>query len=341
MHALKEKVADKLSRFLADSPSPPSHFATESPVTTPTSEASLLSKQERYGSERSLSSFLLSFIPTASVDGYKTNKRRHDIKPIRSLPNRWRSKSFTWRDKPLDFIGEKEPEFQRKEAPETCKKVEEDYHALRNISCSNNCEEASTSHTTVNYFDNLSDKSSFISSDLYEFLQSTLPNIVKGCQWVLLYSTLKHGISLRTLLRKSADLPGPCLLIVGDMQGAVFGGLLDCPLKPTAKRKYQGTNQTFVFTTIYGQPRLFRATGANRYYYICLNDLLALGGGGNFALCLDGDLLRGTSGPCETFGNLCLANSPEFELKNVEVILNIISVEYLAVVGVLTFFEVP
>ncbi|XP_021607085.1 uncharacterized protein LOC110611213 isoform X3 [Manihot esculenta] len=131
-------------------------------------------------------------------------------------------------------------------------------------------------------------------------------------------STLKHGISLRTLIRKSADLPGPCVLIVGDRQGAVFGGLLECPLKPTPKRKYQGTNQTFVFTTIYGEPRLFRATGANRYYYMCLNDLLALGGGCNFALCLDGDLLNGTSGPCETFGNLCLAHQPEFELKNVE-----------------------
>lgn len=131
-------------------------------------------------------------------------------------------------------------------------------------------------------------------------------------------STLKHGISLRTLLRRSVSLPGPCLLIVGDMQGAVFGGLLESPLNPTAKRKYQGTNHTFVFTTIYGEPRLFRATGANRYYYLCLNDALAFGGGGNFALCLDEDLLRGTSGPCETFGNLCLAHNPEFELKNVE-----------------------
>lgn len=33
--------------------------------------------------------------------------------------------------------------------------------------------------------------------------------------------------------------------------------------------------------------------GANHYYYICLNDLLALGGGGSFALCLDGDLWVG------------------------------------------------
>ncbi|KAH9681712.1 TLDc domain-containing protein [Citrus sinensis] len=166
---------------------------------------------------------------------------------------------------------------------------------------------------------NLREDSVFITSELYEFLQSSIPNLVKGCQWVLLYSTLKHGISLRTLIRKSADLSGPCLLVVGDRQGAVFGGLLECPLKPTPKRKYQGTNQTFVFTTIYGEPRLFRPTGANRYYYMCLNDLLAFGGGGNFALCLDGDLLSGTSGACDTFGNLCLAHNEDFELKNVEV----------------------
>lgn len=29
--------------------------------------------------------------------------------------------------------------------------------------------------------------------------------------------------------------------------------------------------------------------------------------------------LHGSSGSCETFGNSCLAYSPEFELKNVEV----------------------
>ncbi|KAF8100719.1 hypothetical protein N665_0218s0057 [Sinapis alba] len=164
----------------------------------------------------------------------------------------------------------------------------------------------------------LTESSAFISANLFEFLHACLPNIVRGCKWILLYSTLKHGISLRTLLRRSADLPGPCLLIAGDKQGAVFGAMLECPLRTTPKRKYQGTNQTFMFTTIYGQPRIFRPTGANRYYYMCMNELLAFGGGGSFALCLDEDLLKATSGPSETFGNECLASSTEFELKNVE-----------------------
>ncbi|KAK7344576.1 hypothetical protein VNO77_14341 [Canavalia gladiata] len=165
---------------------------------------------------------------------------------------------------------------------------------------------------------NFTDHSAFISPDLNDFFDSSLPDIVRGCQGVLLYSTLKHGTSLRTLLHNSAKLSGPSLLVVRDMQGAVFGGLLECPLKPTKKPKYQGTNQTFVFTTTYGQPRLFRPTGANRFYYLCSNDLLALGGGGSFALYLNEDLLTGSSGRSDTFGNLCLAHSPEFELKNVE-----------------------
>ncbi|CAA7024263.1 unnamed protein product [Microthlaspi erraticum] len=164
----------------------------------------------------------------------------------------------------------------------------------------------------------LTEESAFISANLCEFLHACLPNIVRGCKWILLYSTLKHGISLRTLLRRSAELPGPCLLVAGDKQGAVFGALLECPLTPTPKRKYQGTSQTFLFTTIYGQPRIFRPTGANRYYLMCTNEFLAFGGGGNFALCLDEDLLKATSGPSETFGNECLASSSEFELKNVE-----------------------
>ncbi|XP_043722759.1 oxidation resistance protein 1 isoform X2 [Telopea speciosissima] len=275
------------------------------------------SKEGLNNSEKSVSSFISSLLPSATFGGRKSNRRQNDTKSVQSLPSKWRSKSFKWQEIPLDPNAESGPVCNDKEIS---KKIAEDggHASSRNIKFADKFEEATTSLVPPKVVPDFLDSSSFISSDLYEFFQSSLPNIVKGCQWVLLYSTLKHGISLRTLLRKSADLSGPCLLIVGDMEGAVFGGLLECPLKPTAKRKYQGTNQAFVFTTIYGEPRLFRATGANRYFYLCLNDLLALGGGGNFALCLDGDLLRGTSGPCETFGNMCLARSPEFELKNVE-----------------------
>ncbi|XP_057957415.1 uncharacterized protein LOC131150607 [Malania oleifera] len=306
MNALKEKVTNKVSRLFADSPSSaPSPTTLDSPPNSPPA------KSNSQGG-KSLSSFF-SYI---SFDGFKSNKRQHDIKPIQSLPVGWRSQYIAVPDENLDEYVDCEPSFDNKEI---LNGHEEEGHAPgSSTSCSDMFEDAASPQTAEKAMSYLSDESTLISLDLYEFLQSSLPNIVKGCQWVLLYSTLKHGISLRTLIRKSADLSGPCLLVVGDMQGAVFGGLLECPLNPTSKRKYQGTNQTFVFTTIYGEPRLFRPTGANRYFYLCLNDLLALGGGGNFALCLDEDLLSGTSGPCETFGNLCLAHKPEFELKNLE-----------------------
>ncbi|KAA8527808.1 hypothetical protein F0562_035323 [Nyssa sinensis] len=294
MLSWKDKVTDKISRIFSDSPPSSTSPILDQPQARPYS---------REG--KSLSSILSFVLPSADFDRFRSNKYQHDIKPVQSLPVRWNSRSLSWRDKSLDSYVECNPKCEDKE---TLKSHEKDGE---NVS--------GRKKGALNVHEEYRDPGSIRStSDLYEFLQSALPNIVKGCRWVLLYGTIKHGISLGTLIRKSADLSGPCLLIVGDMQGAVFGGLIECPLKPTKKRKYQGTSQTFVFTTIYGAPRIFRPTGANRYFYMCLNDLLALGGGGNFALCLDGELLTGTSGPCETFGNLCLAHSQEFELKNVE-----------------------
>ena len=158
-------------------------------------------------------------------------------------------------------------------------------------------------------------------------------------------STWKHGISLRTLLRKTENIQGPCLLVCPTIylylpfQGFVTHAILFCGIhvsffnnvshissfirllgickglclvaywtvlcglqrkgntRSAIKKlhivlmhnKYkscfmcmkiskfypscivtivtslldQGTNQTFVFTTIHGEPRLFRPTGKN------------------------------------------------------------------------------
>ncbi|KAK6929710.1 TLDc domain, partial [Dillenia turbinata] len=283
----------------------------DSPSTTPHLDDGSHKVRRSYGEGRPWSSLVSLLVPSA---GSVTQDKHRHLKSFHSLQLRQKSKDLDLED---DLKSEEcLPVCENKEL--VARNEDQGPRSGRSTDSSDVFEEANGPQDLHKPMPNVIDESSFISADLYKFFQSSLPNIVKGCQWILLYSTLKHGISLRTLIRKSALLSGPCLLIVGDMQGAVFGGLLECPLKPTAKRKYQGTNQTFVFTTIYGEPRLFRPTGANRYFYMCLNDLLALGGGGNFALRLDGDLLCGSSGPCETFGNLCLAHSTEFELKNVE-----------------------
>ncbi|KAJ6682618.1 NUCLEOLAR PROTEIN 7/ESTROGEN RECEPTOR COACTIVATOR-RELATED [Salix koriyanagi] len=135
----------------------------------------------------------------------------------------------------------------------------------------------------------ISEPSLLLSEKTRGTLYDSLPALVQGRKWLLLYSTWRHGISLSTLYRRSMLWPGPCLLAVGDRKGAVFGGLVEAPLRPTTK-KYQGSNSTFVFTNTPGYPVIFHPTGANRYFTLCSTAFLAIGGGGHFALYLDSDL---------------------------------------------------
>uniref|UniRef100_A0A6N2LY15 Oxidation resistance protein 1 n=1 Tax=Salix viminalis TaxID=40686 RepID=A0A6N2LY15_SALVM len=132
----------------------------------------------------------------------------------------------------------------------------------------------------------ISEPSLLLSEKTRGTLYDSLPALVQGRKWLLLYSTWRHGISLSTLYRRSMLWPGPCLLAVGDRKGAVFGGLVEAPLRP-ANKKYQGSNSTFVFTNKPGYPVIFHPTGANRYFTLCSTAFLAIGGGGHFALYLD------------------------------------------------------
>ena len=57
----------------------------------------------------------------------------------------------------------------------------------------------------------------------------------------------------------------------------------------------------------------------NDFFMFAAPHSLGAGGGGHFAIFLDGDLLHGASGMSETFGNPCLASNPEFDIGRVEV----------------------
>ncbi|XP_028755152.1 oxidation resistance protein 1-like [Neltuma alba] len=172
-------------------------------------------------------------------------------------------------------------------------------------------------HTSLIDLPEASEPSALLSEKMRNILYASLPALIHGRKWMLLYSTQRHGMSLLTLYRRSMLWPGLSLLVVGDRKGAVFGGLVEAPLKPSNK-KYQGTSNTFVFTNASGHPTIYRPTGINRYFTLCSSDFLALGGGGHFALYLDGDLLNGSSSVSETYGNPCLAHSQDFEVKEVE-----------------------
>lgn len=56
----------------------------------------------------------------------------------------------------------------------------------------------------------------------------------------------------------------------------------------------------------------------NDFFQYAAPDKLGVGGGGHWALCLDEELLRGTSGLCGTFGSPCLAGREDFEVFQVE-----------------------
>ncbi|KAE8677633.1 TLD-domain containing nucleolar protein, putative isoform 2 [Hibiscus syriacus] len=216
---------------------------------------------------KSLSSIVSYIIPSLSCVESKLNYDGTNLKPVQSHPVGWKNYRF----EKLHEVPNSGNEYTTTCATEESRKAYEDKKKIRihdddklmvvklskvhfSANGSTDSEEfqvAREEQSPVKAAPKLSDEYVFINYDLYEFLMCSLPNIVKGCRWMLLYSTLKHG--------------------------------------------------------------------ANRYYFICMNDMLAVGGGGSFALSFDGDLLSGTSGPCETFGNLCLAHDEEFELKNIEV----------------------
>uniref|UniRef100_A0A2P2K5V6 Oxidation resistance protein 1 n=1 Tax=Rhizophora mucronata TaxID=61149 RepID=A0A2P2K5V6_RHIMU len=124
------------------------------------------------------------------------------------------------------------------------------------MKCMENVKESISSPDT-------SEPSLLLSTQARSILYRSLPAFVQGRKWLLLYSTWRHGISLSTLYRRSMLLPGLSLLVVGDRKGAVFGGLVEAPLRPTNKRKYQGTNSTFVFTDTPGHPVIFCSTGSS------------------------------------------------------------------------------
>ncbi|TVU12010.1 hypothetical protein EJB05_45628 [Eragrostis curvula] len=145
--------------------------------------------------------------------------------------------------------------------------------------------------STYDELPEMSEPSMLLSERMRAILYSSLPVLVHGKNWMLVYSTWRHGISLSTLYRRSMLCSGPSLL---------------------------GTNDCFVFTNVNGRPVICRPTGANNYFTFCSPEYLAMGGGGHFALYLDEDLLNGSSSTSETFNNPCLSHTEEFKVKDVE-----------------------
>jgi len=185
MLAWKEKVADRLSRLLADSPVSPS----PGPAAVQLPEAiSLPAEHFTSPKKSSLSSYVFSLLPTSNTGPEQNSPCSGTLRPLlpESLPKRWRGSEFTWQDLPQELSEESGSESERDERHGDSSKNQV-HQSYRSVGNSNVNEETSTSDCagTLHY---LTEKSMFVSPKLFAFFDSSLPGTLKGCHWVLLYS---------------------------------------------------------------------------------------------------------------------------------------------------------
>jgi hypothetical protein len=165
--------------------------------------------------------------------------------------------------------------------------------------------------------------SKLLTNSMILALETALPQPQQCYDWQLLYRTSVHGSSLSTLLRKAAGHT-VTLLVIQDSNGAVFGALLTEQLRQGERDKYYG-NGTIGVWSFYDQTtkqtdslKYYSWSYKNSYFLLSSSDSLAVGGGGHFALYLDNDLHRGSSGPCATYNSPCLASQEEFACLDCE-----------------------
>ncbi len=165
-----------------------------------------------------------------------------------------------------------------------------------------------------------SEPSQLVSLDDMNAICSHVPLRHRHKKWVLLYSTLRDGISMQTLLRKARG-HAPTVLLVRDMSRNVFGAF--CSESWRLSPRYFGTGETFVFR-VDPDPAVWKwwwqksNEQQNDFFQWGSPEGIAVGGAGGYAIWLDSELCRGISRRSLTFGNSCLASTEEYAVGAVE-----------------------
>mmetsp|Transcript_92424 Transcript_92424/g.211587 ORF Transcript_92424/g.211587 Transcript_92424/m.211587 type:complete len:516 (-) Transcript_92424:50-1597(-) len=158
-----------------------------------------------------------------------------------------------------------------------------------------------------------------------------LPISLRFQRWECVYAPRLHGVSLQTLYRHFESRDSPSVMLIHDTDDHVMGCFASEGWKNAGK--YYGTGESFVFS--FGQVPLrmtvdglrpkealscqaFSWTSRNSFFMFSDDTVLAIGGGGHYALTVDCDFLRGTSAPCSTFESPCLSSKSEFVVKTIE-----------------------
>ncbi|XP_066493396.1 MTOR-associated protein MEAK7 [Tiliqua scincoides] len=156
------------------------------------------------------------------------------------------------------------------------------------------------------------------------YLNSHLPSELRHT-WRLLFASQIHGESFTQLCGHIVN-KGPCVLVLRDVDGYIFGGFSSCSweVKPT----FQGDNGCFLFTV---SPSLavFTYTGYNDHYMYLnhgqqtMPNGLGMGGQHDyFGLWIDSDYGKGHSKAkprCTTYNSPQLSAKENFTLDAMEV----------------------
>jgi hypothetical protein len=151
--------------------------------------------------------------------------------------------------------------------------------------------------------------SNLLSQSDFQKLVVNLPPRFQFRDWELLYSTMEHGISLHTFYRRVKS-HSPTVIIIEDSKKYVFGAFVTGTWD--ALGKHTGTGESFLFT-LSPYFKVFPWTRENQLFMCGEAHSMSIGGGSHVGLWLDEDFEFGTSYPCETFGNECLASGRDFD----------------------------
>ncbi|XP_064381825.1 oxidation resistance protein 1-like isoform X2 [Halichondria panicea] len=167
----------------------------------------------------------------------------------------------------------------------------------------------------------LSEESQLLVEGHLKKLVAILPAAAVGRQWVLVYSTFRDGISLRTMYRNMVAFENedsPVVLVVRDDQLKIFGAVTTCPVRISDKFYGRGESSLFSFESP-TEMQHYYWTGGNHYFVKGNSTSLSIGSGdGHPGLWIDENFYHGSSYECSTFNNQCLASSQDFICTGVE-----------------------
>jgi hypothetical protein len=186
-----------------------------------------------------------------------------------------------------------------------------------------------------------------LSVDDMKQLRQAMPSSTQLKLWKRLYSLARDGDVFQTFLNSVAG-HRQTLLVIQTSTGETFGGFAEAHWGKLALKtdgSYHGTGRSFLFSidsafrnlqsspsTVVlpdkdpNQVTIYPWQGVNEYSILCSTrdgGRLCMGGGGkdaSFGFCVQDHFTKGTSGPCETFGNKeSLSSAFHFDILDFEV----------------------